>query len=241
MGQREWEKGGDGRMGQYVQNKHFSEYIDQFRIWDPLSAAERELLLSHTRFMRYVKGTTVHHGALGSVGTMHVKSGCLRVYIFSEDGRELTMYFIRPGDISVLAATSFMERTDTVYIDAHEDTEVFFSDTRIVRRILSGNLRAQCNVYELAVRHLSEMVLKFQHMMFLSADRRLAQFLIDESLTGGTDEICLTHEQIARYLGTAREVISRMIKDFSQEGIVQTARGRIRILNRQALHQRVGG
>ena len=85
------------------------------------------------------------------------------------------------------------------------------------------------------------MVFKLLHMMFLSADRRLAQFLIDESLTGGTDEICLTHEQIARYLGTAREVISRMIKDFSQEGLVQTARGRIRILNRQALHQRVGG
>ena len=74
-----------------------------------------------------------------------------------------------------------------------------------------------------------------QQILFMSMDKRLAIFLHDESTRLGTDNLTLTHEQIAKYMGSAREVVSRMLKYFSAEGIVQVSRGGIKIIDRQKL------
>ena len=109
-----------------------------------------------------------------------------------------------------------------------------------MREIFDANLAVRAHAYEYAVARLSEMLWKFQQMLFTSADRRLAKFLLTESARTASDEIRLTHEETAQYLGTAREVVSRLIREFSQEGLVQTSRGRIHILNRAALQERAG-
>lgn len=219
----------------------FREHIDRFGVWEALTAEERDTLLSHTHLVHYPKGTSVHRGALGHVGTLHVLSGSLRVYIISEEGREFTMYFLRPGDIAILASTCFLETVACdVYIDAYEDTALFASDTDVVRCILDANLSVRCRAYEAAVLRLSEMLWKFQQTLFTSADRRLAKFLLEESGRTESDEIRLTHEQTAQYLGTAREVVSRLMREFGQEGLVETSRGRIRIVDRTALRDRAG-
>ena len=66
-------------------------------------------------------------------------------------------------------------------------------------------------------------------------DRRLAIFLTDESARTGSDTIVLTHGQIARYMGSAREVVSRMLKYFSSEGIVEVSRKGVKILDKKRL------
>ena len=71
----------------------------------------------------------------------------------------------------------------------------------------------------------------------MSMDKRLAIFLSDESARLGSDTITLTHEQIARYMGSAREVVSRMLKYFSNEGIVKVSRGGIEILDKKRLRE----
>ena len=109
-----------------------------------------------------------------------------------------------------------------------------------MRGILDANIPVRARAYEYAVVRLSEMLWKFQQMLFTSADRRLAKFLLTESARMQGDEIRLTHEETAQYLGTAREVVSRLIREFSQEGLVQTSRGRIHILDRAALKERAG-
>ena len=98
----------------------------------------------------------------------------------------------------------------------------------------------RCYAYELATQRLSDMLWKMQQVLFLSADRRFAIFLLEESAQNGSGEIHLTHEQIARYMGTAREVVSRMVKYFNQEGWIKNSRGCIKIINRQALEQLKG-
>lgn len=220
---------------------HFQEYIDQFELWRALTPQQRETLAAHTRFSRYKKGASVHRGSLGRAGTMHIISGTLRVYILSEEGREFTLYFLRDGDVALLASTSFLSTISCdISIEATKNTELFVSDTEIVRDILNENIEVRARAYEYVIVRLSEMLWKFRQMLFTSAERRLAKFLLAESARTAGDEIRLTHEETAQYLGTAREVVSRLIRDFSQEGLVQTSRGCIHILDRAALRERAG-
>lgn len=220
---------------------HFRDYIQRFALWDSLTDVQREKLLLHTRFMQCTKGELVHRGALDRVGILHVIAGALRVYVLSEEGRECTMYFLRAGDIALLSSTAFLGAVSyDISIDAAEKTTLFVSDTAVVRSILNENLRVRAAAYEHATVRLCAMLWKFQQMLFTSSDRRLARFLLAESERTGSDEIFLTHEQTAQSLGTAREVVSRLMREFSQEGLVKTARGRIHILNHAALQCRAG-
>jgi CRP/FNR family transcriptional regulator len=130
--------------------------------------------------------------------------------------------------------------TFDVYIDAEEDTEVLLTDAAAFRRLVESNIHVRCYAYELATQRLSDMLWKMQQVLFLSADRRFAIFLLEESAQNGSGEIHLTHEQIARYMGTAREVVSRMVKYFNQEGWIKNSRGCIKIIDRQALEQLKG-
>jgi len=76
-----------------------------------------------------------------------------------------------------------------------------------------------------------------QQILFMSTDKRLAVFLTDEAARTGSSTIGLTHEQIAKYIGSAREVVSRMLKYFSTEGIVEVSRKGIKITDKEKLRQ----
>ena len=71
----------------------------------------------------------------------------------------------------------------------------------------------------------------------MSVDRRLAIFLTDEIAKTGSEDVRLTHDQIARYMGSAREVVSRMLKYFAQEGWVKLYRGGVQVLDRKKLQE----
>ena len=240
-GNRGIEKGGMDMSVHDLEGCQFRDYIEQFDLWNALTDAQREDLITHTRYSHFTKGEFLHRGSLARAGTLHIISGSLRVYILSEEGREFTLYFLRDGEIALLASTAFLGTISCdISIEAAKDTALFISDTEVVRGILDANIPVRARAYEYAVVRLSEMLWKFQQMLFTSADRRLAKFLLTESARTAGNEIRLTHEETAQYLGTAREVVSRLIREFSQEGLVQTSRGRIHILNRAALQERAG-
>ena len=223
------------------ESRHFRDYIEQFDLWKGLTAAQRDELIAHTRYSHYTKREFIHRGALAHSGTLHVISGSLRIYLVSEEGREFTLYILRDGDIGLMSSISHLNSVPCdIAIEAGKNTELFISDTTAVRSIFAENIDVRACAYEYTIARLSEMLWKLQQMIFLSADRRLARFLLAESARTAGDEIRLTHEETAQYLGTAREVVSRLIREFSQEGLVETARGRIQILNRAALKERAG-
>ena len=216
-------------------------FIRHFNFWLHLSTAEKQLLNAHTNRVRYEKGVQVHQGPLDCIGVLLIKSGQLRVYTMSEDGREVTLYRLFPDDVGILSASCALDAvTFDVYIDAAEDTEVLLTDSAAFRKLAKDNIYVRCYGYEMASRRLSDMLWKMQQVLFLSADRRLAIFLLEESEKNNSDEIRMTHEQIARFMGTAREVVSRLVKYFSQEGWVKTSRGCIRLTDRKALKALAG-
>lgn len=216
-------------------------FIEHFSFWPHLSTQEKELINAHSHIVHYKKGTQVHQGPLDCIGVLLVKRGQLRVYTMSEDGREVTLYRLFPDDVGILSAACALDAvTFDVYIDAAEDTEVLLTDSVAFRKLANDNIYVRCYGYEMASNRLSEMLWKMQQVLFLSADRRLAIFLLEESAKKNSNEIHMTHEEIARFMGTAREVVSRLVKYFNQEGWVKTSRGCISLTNYDALKDLAG-
>ena len=165
--------------------------------------------------------------------------GCsLRVYIMSEDGKEITLYRIYPGELCILSASCVLSSiTFDVYIDAVEDSQVLQVSSSVISLLMHDNIYVEAFANRAAAERFSDVMWAMQQILFMSFDRRLAIFLLDESASLGTDRLPLTHEQIAKLMGSAREVVTRMLKYFSQEGYVALSRGCVTLLDKKALRK----
>jgi CRP/FNR family transcriptional regulator len=206
-----------------------------FPFWGELSDGDRDYICQNTLAMSYPKGSNIHDG-YECAWVYLVRSGCLRVYMLSEDGKEITLYRLHGGDMCMLAASCVLQSvTFDVRIDAEENSECYVIDGTAFALVSSRNPNVKIFALETAVERFSDVMWVMQQILFMSMDQRLAIFLLDESARIGSDTIKLTHEQIAKYMGSAREVVSRMLKYFSTEGIVSLSRGGIQLLDRGRL------
>ena len=211
-------------------------YTDHFPFWDKLSQSDRDLFCVSTTVTRYKKGTVIHKGNEECTGTIVVRTGCLRTYLLSESGKEITLYRLYPGDVCMLSASCVLESiTFDVFIDAEEDSEAYIISGKIFADIAARNVYAQNFALDIAVNRFSDVIWVMQQILFMSFDRRLAIFLNDEMSRTESNEIHLTHDQVAKYMGSAREVVSRMLKYFVEEGIVELSRGDITIIDKKKL------
>lgn len=206
-----------------------------------LSPSERSLLLQSTTDVSYKKGASIHRADYKCLGLLLVKTGSLRVYIMSEDGREITLYRIFPGELCILSASCVLSSiTFDVYIDAVEDSQVMQVSSAAISLLMHDNIYVESFANKAAAERFSDVMWAMQQILFMSFDRRLAIFLLDESASLGTDTLSLTHEQIAKLMGSAREVVTRMLKYFSQEGYVSLSRGSVTLLDKRALRTLAG-
>ncbi len=210
-------------------------YKKSLPFWDNITEKEREQLCSHSVAMTYPKGTNIHDSTECS-GVFFVRSGCLRVYIMSEEGKDITLYRLHAGDMCMLSASCVLQSiTFDVFIDAEENSECYIISGPAFAQVAEQNPKVKIFSLETAVSRFSDVMWVMQQIMFMSMDRRLAIFLSDESVRTGSDVITLTHEQIARYMGSAREVVSRMLKYFAGEGIVELSRKGVKLLDKKKL------
>ncbi|MDL2318458.1 Crp/Fnr family transcriptional regulator [Eubacteriales bacterium OttesenSCG-928-A19] len=208
----------------------------QLPFWDKLSAPEMELLLAGTKPVFYAQGENVHSPSNECVGVLFVKSGELRTYILSEGGKEVTLYRLNAGETCILSASCLLHSiTFDVFIDAQQATEVLLISATTFAQLQKDNLYAENFALHVAADRFSDVMWAMEQILFMSFDARLAVFLLDETAKTGEDNLTLTHEQIAKYIGSAREVVSRMLKYFAKEGIVELYRGGIKITDRPAL------
>lgn len=206
--------------------------------WEHLSLPQQNLLISQAQPVHYSKGQSVYCGEKECIGVLILESGSLRTYITSSEGREVTLYRLEAGDICILSASCILNAIDfDVSIDAEADCDILQISSLIFSQISSENVYAELFSYKLAAERFSDVMWAMQQILFTSFDKRLAAFLLEESQKTGEDTIHMTHEQIARYLGSAREVVSRMLKYFSKEGYVSLFRGGIKILDKQKLRR----
>ncbi len=210
-------------------------YSETFPFWEALSDSDKKYICDSSAAVDYKKGAHIHDGSECS-GVIMVQSGCLRLYIMSEEGKDITLYRLLPGDMCMLSASCVIEAiTFDVFVDAEEDSRCFVISGPAFAALSDRNHEVKIFALETAVGRFSDVMWVMQQILFMSMDRRLAIFLSDESARLGSDTVELTHEQIARYMGSAREVVSRMLKYFASEGIVELSRKGVRITDRKKL------
>ena len=211
-------------------------FRNTFPFWDKMSERDRETFMRSSAFVNFKKGTTVHDGN-ECTGIILIKSGVLRIYMLSEDGKEITLYRLFPGEMCILSASCVLNAiTFDVFIDAEEDSECVVVGGCAYEDLSNRMTDAKIFALESALGRFSDVMWVMQQILFMSMDKRLAIFLLDECAKNGTDTVKLTHEQIAKYMGSAREVVSRMLKYFSAEGLVSVSRSEgIKILDKKRL------
>ena len=210
-------------------------YKQIFPFWEELPDTDKDYLCTHSRTVTYPRGKIVQDGS-GCAGVILVQRGSLRLYMMSDEGKDITLYRLQAGDMCMLSASCVLEAiTFEVFLDAEEDSGCHVISAAAFEAVSGRNPVVKIFALEMAVRRFSDVMWVMQQILFMSMDRRLAIFLLDESARTGSDTITLTHARIARYMGSAREVVSRMLKYFAEEKMVEVSRKGIRILDRQRL------
>ena len=207
-----------------------------FSFWSNLSDDDKQQLLSSSQNITFEKGKNIHDGN-ECTGIIMIKTGCLRAYMLSDDGKEITLYRLFPGDICIFSASCVLKTvTFDVLIDAEELSECVVVGGCAYEDLAARVPEVKIFALEAALSGFSEIMWVMQQILFMSMDKRLAVFLLDEIAKVGTDTVKLTHEQIAKYMGSAREVVSRMLKYFVTEGIVSVTRSEgIKVLDKAKL------
>ena len=211
-------------------------FKDSFPFWESLSEGDRRTFLNSSYHVKYNRGSTVHDGG-ECTGVILVKTGVLRLYMLSDEGKEVTLYRLFPGDTCILSASCVLHTiTFDVFIDAEDDSECVVVGGCAYEGVWQKSNEVKIFTYETALSRFSDVMWVMQQILFMSMDKRLAIFLLDETSKTGSDTIKLTHEQIAKYMGSAREVVSRMLKYFTSEGLVSVSRSEgIKILDKKRL------
>lgn len=210
--------------------------LERLPFWKLLTDSEKELVQQNAVIRLYKKGTRVYSSERECLGMLFVMQGEMRTYLLSEEGREVTLFRIYPNDLCVLSASCVISQISfDTQMSAQKDTEALIIPPNIVLFLKEKNLSVRCFLYELATKRFSDVMWAMQQILFKRLDQRLALFLMQESQRLGTDTIHMTHEQIAQQISSAREAVARMLKQFSEDGLVELKRGAIRLLDQKGL------
>ncbi len=154
-----------------------------------------------------------------------VLSGEIRVYKIGETGREITLYEIGPGETCILNASCILSHTSyPANALAATDVDVLLVPSAVFRRLVTENEAMSDFVFTLLSRRLSLVMELVEEVAFGRLDERLMEYLIEKSENGILET---THQKIANDLGTSREVVSRLLKDFERSGKVRLSRNSI--------------
>ena len=213
----------------------FSSY---FPIWDKLTSDQQNRILAVTEFRKVKGGTVLHDGGPNCVGLLLVRSGQLRAYMLSDEGREITISRFFEMDLCLFSASCVMPNMQfDIFIEAEKDSEVWIIPACLYQNLMEESIAISNYSHDLITSHFSEVIWLMEQIMWKSFDKRLAKFLLEEQAVEGTNSLKITHEKIANHMGTAREVVTRMLRYFQSEGMVRLTRGTVDILDKKRLEQ----
>ncbi len=207
-------------------------FPDYFPIWDQLRQDQRDRLLESLMLRTVPRGTVLHNGDMDCTGLLLVKSGQLRAYILSPEGREITLYRLFDRDMCLFSASCILRSIQfEVTIEAEKETQFWVIPPEVYQRLMEESAPVANYTGELMADRFSEVMWLMEQIMWKSLDKRLAAFLLEEAAIEGTNQLKITHETIANHLGSHREVITRMLRYFQNEGMVKLSRGMVAILD----------
>lgn len=213
----------------------FQNYLP---VWSKLTASRQNLISGHLMSRKISKGTVIHNGSMDCTGLLLVKSGQLRAYILSDEGREITIYRLFDRDMCLFSASCIMRSIQfEITIETEKNTELWIIPADIYQSIMAESAPVANYTNELMATRFSDVMWLIEQIMWKSLDKRVAAFLLEEASIEGTGKLKITHEYIANHLGSHREVITRMLRYFQNEGIVKLSRGVVEITDTEKLEE----
>ena len=207
-----------------------------FPFWDKLSEEHRSDLASFASERTFDRGSVILPFKDNCLGLLLVRSGRLRCFIVSDEGKEITLYRLYQFDICLFSASCMMNNIQfDIHIEVEKETEVLVVPASLYHRLNTQSIEFSNYMNQLISSRFSDVMWTLEQILFKKMDSRIAQSLIDQSDAEDSEMLSVTHEAIARDLGTAREVVTRILKYFRNEGLIGLSRGQIEILNRTGL------
>lgn len=217
-------------------DKYLTETLN---FWTALNQQQKDILAGAIVKKHYNAGESMRSVSENCSGLFLLQSGQVRAYIVSENGKEITLYRLFERDVCIFTASCIMKNIEfDIYIEVEKETVAFLIPTIIYKKLSEEVLAVKTFSNELMAARFSEVMWIMEQTLFMSFDKRLAIFLMEQVTIEDSMVLSITHEKIANHLGTAREVVSRMLKYFQNDGLVVLGRGTIEILDRKKLEQR---
>lgn len=212
-----------------------------FPIWNQLTPQQQSALTESAARQDIKKGTVIHNGSMDCLGLLLVCSGQLRAYILSDEGREVTIYRLFERDICLFSASCMMRSIQfEITIEAEKDSQFWVIPSKIYHDVMAQSAPLANYTNEIMASRFSDVMWLMEQIMWKSFDKRLASFLLEEAAIEGADNLKITHEVIGNHLGNAREVVTRMLRYFQNEGVVHLSRGTVEITDRTRLEALAG-
>ena len=212
------------------------ELAEYLPFWGRLTDGQRERLRAAALRRSVAAGTVVHNGSADCLGLIVVESGQLRAYVLSPEGREITLYRLFERDMCLFSSSCMMQSVQfEITIAAEKDSRVWIIPPELYKGLMEESAPVANYTNQLIASRFSEVMWLLEQIMWKSFDQRLADFLLEESALERTDVLRLTHEKIANHMGTAREVVTRMLRYFQGEGMVRLSRGTVELTDRERL------
>lgn len=157
------------------------------------------------------------------------KAASCSAFILSEEGREVTIYRLLERDICLFSASCMLQSLQfDVSIEVEKDARLWVIAAEAYQRVMQESAPLANYTNQLMAMRFSEVMWLMEQILWKSMDKRLAAFLLEESALSGDSCVRLTHEKIAAHLGTAREVVTRMLRYLQGENLVRLAGAKCR-------------
>ncbi len=206
-----------------------TEFIKAFPAFRKSPDALVKEILSSARHQAFPQGVQIYSEGDDCAVIAFVLSGEIRVYKISQTGREITLYEIGPGETCILNASCILSGTSyPANAVTTSEGSMLLIPSADFRRLVAEHEEMRDFVFTLLSRRLSMVMALVEEIAFGRVDERLREYLIEKSENGALET---THQKIANDLGTSREVVSRLLKDFERKGRVILSRNSIRLVN----------
>lgn len=194
-------------------------------------------MLESARLQTFDADTVLFYQGMECKHLMLIVEGCVRVFRDSDDGREITLYRVEPGQLCIHNLNNLV---DGIHSQITARTETPMRGLVISRHAFHAAMDNSPSFRNYVLRTLTERLALMTNLVsgfaFDRLDLRVAVWLIEQFDRSCGRPIQATHSDIAHELGTTREMISRILKDFEHKRCIQLARGRIHLVCKHSLH-----
>ncbi|MDR1755036.1 MAG: Crp/Fnr family transcriptional regulator [Eubacterium sp.] len=205
--------------------------------WEHLTKIEKYDLINNSIMQEYKSGALIHRCTdVNSPGIQIIRHGKARVFISSPDGKQLTLQRIGDYQLFVIGISCLLNETIfDVSLETETQCEVLLIPRVLCKKLFDSNVMAKSIAIDILVSSFAKTMRILEAIAFTSTRSRVANALIEQSFLSGSSVINVTHASIAADLGTTREVVTRILNQFKDDGLVTLQKQKIQIDKKQEL------